>query len=190
MAATGVAVGAGELGTGDYEQGSLDLLAGSLAYPRRGGASARLRFPDLRLRRPGLGRTPYPNHELPKFDPLFDSPPPRAQPNPAVVRLYGNRTFQRLVRNQAIECTEIADTLQDAAGGAGRQITINPAPGTPVKGQVRWPTSRGPASGNFHTVYADQNFVYDPRYRPTPIPIAEWEAEVNALNGGANVFGR
>ena len=110
---------------------------------------------------------------------------PAPRPNQAAVNQYRKRAFRRLVGNEAVECTEIAQTLQDAAGGAGRQFTINPAPGT--DGQVRWPTSRGPASGNYHTVYADEHFVYDPRYRNTPIPIAEWEAEVNALNGAGNL---
>ena len=109
-------------------------------------------------------------------------------PNQDALNHYGNKEFQILVNNEAVECTQIAQALQDAAGGLGRQITINPTQAT--NGLVTWPTSRGPANGNYHTVYSDDDFVFDPRYRSTPIPIAEWEAEVSALNGGENVFGR
>jgi hypothetical protein len=102
------------------------------------------------------------------------------QPNSGALGHYGNQAFQNKVLNEVVECTEIAADLQAASGNVGAQLTISPPPG---RRTVKWPRNLGPAEGNYHTVYTDGNFVFDPRYRSTPIPIAEWQAEVNALNG-------
>jgi hypothetical protein len=110
--------------------------------------------------------------------------PTGPQPNQAALRLLRNRAFQRFADGPAT-CDEITGKLLDATGHAGRELVINPPPGS---GAVVYPTKLGPARSNFHSVYTDGNFVFDPGYRDTPILLGEWQAEVNKLNGGINMF--
>ena len=45
--------------------------------------------------------------------------PTTPEPNQGALALFDDRAFKNLVDNEAIECTEIAQVLQDAAGGVG-----------------------------------------------------------------------
>ena len=103
------------------------------------------------------------------------------------LNLYGDPAFQNKVSNQAVECTEIAYDLQAANGNVGGQLTIIPAPGSP-DGLVGWPTSLGPARGNYHSVYVNGDLIFDPRYDANgPIPRSHWETLVNQLNPGCQI---
>jgi len=58
-------------------------------------------------------------------------------------------------------------------------LVINPPPGSET---VIFPTNEGPFAGNFHVVYTDGNFVFDPRWADSPMPIETWLAELKTLN--------
>lgn len=110
------------------------------------------------------------------------APAPRqVQPNPNALELYQHPEFKALVDNDAIDCSQLANELLEASGRQGGEIVINPS-----QGQIRvcFPTKRGIEDGNYHSVYCDGEFVFDPRFRNTPVPRTEYEALIRALNGG------
>ena len=100
-------------------------------------------------------------------------------PNPGACALFASRSFQRRVNNPVVECYQLAEELYKASGETGGTLQINNGSRPlkiPEKGIV---TDRF----DFHVVYTDGEFVFDPRYRDNPIPRAEYEAETRQLNG-------
>ena len=113
--------------------------------------------------------------------PLTAPAPRQAQPNPNALELYQNPEFKALVGNDAIDCSRLANELLEASGRQGGEMVINPSQG---QIQVRFAIKFGIEQGNYHSVYCDGEFVFDPRFRDTPIPRAEYEALIRELNGG------
>jgi hypothetical protein len=98
--------------------------------------------------------------------------------------LCRNEAFRRLVNHPGATCDQITAQFIEATGNVGHDIVLNPPPGSD---RVWFPSKTGPEVSNFHSVYTDGNFVFDLWYRDTPIPLEEWQAEVNRLNG-INMF--
>jgi hypothetical protein len=106
----------------------------------------------------------------------------RPEPNPGALALYSDLDFIDTVNQMGTECTQITLELSEASGGAGHEITINPPPNCD---SVAWPTMDGPETGGYHSVFTDGHFVFDPRLDPVnPIPVEDWLAQVDELNGG------
>lgn len=126
--------------------------------------------------RPPLGAEPFPGQQ-----PAPVAEQRQGQPNPNALELYQNPEFKALVDNEAIDCSQLTNELLDASGQQGGEMVINPS-----RGQIRvcFPTKRGIEDGNYHSVYCDGEFVFDPRFRDAPIPRTEYEALIRALNGG------
>jgi hypothetical protein len=102
-------------------------------------------------------------------------------PNQGASDLLKDEAFRRRALEPGTECAETADALQAAAGGGvGGTLSISPPEGS---AKVRHPTRLGVAKSNHHQVFTDGEFVYDPLYKDTPIPRAEYEAEIRSLNG-------
>jgi hypothetical protein len=111
--------------------------------------------------------------------------PEGAAPNQGALNHLQDPAFQGKVANRAgVNCEELASDLLDASGNKGGLLTINPME---QGGSIKYPESAAPggvAESNHHQVYTDGNFVIDPRYKGgTPIPRAEYEAEIRRLNG-------
>ncbi|MGH7169073.1 MAG: hypothetical protein ACRELG_02195 [Gemmataceae bacterium] len=107
--------------------------------------------------------------------------PRQAQPNPNALELYQNPEFKALVNNDAIDCSQLANELLEASGRHGGEMVINPSQD---QIRVRFPIKFGIEQGNYHSVYCDGEFVFDPRFRDTPTPRAEYEALIRELNEG------
>jgi hypothetical protein len=111
--------------------------------------------------------------------------PAAPKPNRAALHRFNSRAHQQLVAKPGMTCDQITGDLLEASGNAGSELVLNPPLGSDM---VVYPARGGPVRSNFHSVYTDGNYVFDRAYRDTPIPLAEWKAEVNRLNGGINLF--
>ncbi|THF74853.1 hypothetical protein E6C55_24025 [Cohnella fermenti] len=83
--------------------------------------------------------------------------------------------------NLAYDCSEIAEDLAYAAGGKGEIITI--------KSSTKYGTINVTEYGetkifDYHTVYFDGKYVYDPRFSNRPVPIDEYMNSIKKLNDG------
>ncbi len=102
-------------------------------------------------------------------------------PNQGALNLYKDPAFQQLVESEVVDCSQLAQELQTASGNEGGQIVINPPPGTD---RVKHPVGGEVAKSNYHVVYTDGNYVFDPRHDGNgAIPRAVWEAKITELNG-------
>lgn len=104
---------------------------------------------------------------------------PNHPPNPIVVQAYQNANF----KNQGYDCAEIAEDLLQAANSQGRIIEIMPAKGKRLKVLEK---SGVLAEYNYHQVYTDGRYVYDPRLNPDPVPKGDWERLMRGTNPNAN----
>ena len=112
-----------------------------------------------------------------------NNPSPGAgQPNLGACGLYQDQAFQQRVDDfDGVDCSQLAQELQDASGNQGGQITINPPPGA---SRVKHLVGSVVVESNYHTVYTDGEFVFDPRHDKTaPVPREEWEAAIRDVNG-------
>ena len=107
-----------------------------------------------------------------KYNPIYP-------PNPIVVQAYQNPNF----KNQRYDCAEIAANLLQAANGQGKIIEVTPVKGKRVKVLE---TSGILAEYNYHQVYTDGRYVYDPRLTPDPVPKGDWKRLMRGMNPGAN----
>jgi predicted double-glycine peptidase len=76
------------------------------------------------------------------------------------------------------DCSEIADDLYKASGENGTIYTITPN----EKHNLVVPEYGKNVSFDYHTVYSDNSYVYDPRYDNTPIPESEYFDMIKMLN--------
>jgi adhesin HecA-like repeat protein len=81
-----------------------------------------------------------------------------------------------------LDCSEIAERLLKMADGKGKIVKI-----TPPKGKLLKLFEHGKLDDGFeyHQVFTDGRYIYDPRLSRTAIPKGDWEQMVNKLNPGA-----
>jgi hypothetical protein len=88
-------------------------------------------------------------------------------------KYYNNRNF---------DCSEIAEDLFNASGGKGEIIEITGNNGLRVKeyGEIM--------DFEYHEVFSDGKYIYDPRYSDNPILKSDYLDALNNLNsGGINI---
>ena len=76
------------------------------------------------------------------------------------------------------DCSEIADDLYKAAGEKGTIYTITPND----KYNLIVPEYGKNVSYDYHTVYSDNSYIYDPRYTDTPVLESEYFDMIKSLN--------
>lgn len=126
-----------------------------------------------------FGSEEFSTRNLPGIDIPFRQYDPRYPPNWIVVRAGQNPNF----KDEAYDCSEIAEDLLQAAKGKGRIIEI-----TPVKGKTLKVLEKSGIFGDYdyHQVYTDGRYVYDPRLNPNPVPKGDWEKLMRGTNPSAN----
>lgn len=85
------------------------------------------------------------------------------------------------------DCSEIAEAIRAAAGGAGSILRITPSPGKELSlveyGQL--------ATGFlYHEVFTDGQFAYDPRFSSDAVPLKEYLDGITLRNPGAVIVPR
>lgn len=79
-----------------------------------------------------------------------------------------------------VDCSEIACNLQRAAGGEGKIMSFKGE----VDGLLNTPEGDGTVEYEFHHVYTDGKYIYDPRLSETPIPQGDYMRTMKSLNPG------
>ncbi|KEO79784.1 hypothetical protein MKN04_12090 [Paenibacillus polymyxa] len=83
--------------------------------------------------------------------------------------------------NLNYDCSEIADDLVQAAGGKGEVLTIR---SSEKFGQIEVTEYGSKVDFDYHTVYSDGKYIYDPRYSEVPIPKDAYLEKLKQSNGG------
>ncbi|MEK4988595.1 contractile injection system protein, VgrG/Pvc8 family [Listeria sp. FSL L8-0308] len=87
----------------------------------------------------------------------------------------------RYKSNLEYDCSEIAEDLAHASGGRGKIITIT---SSEKYGTIKVTEYGETKSFDYHTVYSDGKYVYDPRLSDQPIHAKDYMNTINKLNGG------
>ena len=82
------------------------------------------------------------------------------------------------------DCAEIARDLFNAAGGEGRVLRIKPAKTGGLKLVEGGAIER---EFDYHVIFTDGRYVYDPRFSLSPVPAGDWDRMMKGLNRGASV---
>ncbi|WP_310551901.1 hypothetical protein [Paenibacillus glufosinatiresistens] len=83
--------------------------------------------------------------------------------------------------NLAYDCSEIAQDLAKAAGNKGEILTIK---SSDKYGSINITEYGRIQSFDYHTVFSDGKYIYDPRFSNQPIPVNEYMNSINKLNNG------
>ena len=141
--------------------------------------------------RPSFHNYGYPHNPLSLIDPLglvpgecgdrsphdFREPNPEHPPDQSATDAMNS-----VPKVENYDCGEIAEDVFEASTGPG-QIVRYTAPGRHQDISI-------PASGartvpyDYHEVYTDGRYIYDPELRSTPIPLGDYERSLRLLNGG------
>jgi len=88
----------------------------------------------------------------------------------------------------SFDCSEIADKLLDAAGGEGFILEVTPRNGGSI---TVFENGKELPGFDYHQVYTDGKYVYDPRLTSQPMPLGDWEQHIRNINPNpVNIFSR
>lgn len=79
------------------------------------------------------------------------------------------------------DCSEIAEDLYNASGNKGTIIELK------TDGQIKIQEYGTTQMYEYHQVYSDGNYIYDPRFSSEPILQSEYFDVVRNLNSGVDV---
>jgi hypothetical protein len=82
--------------------------------------------------------------------------------------------------NRAYDCSEIAEDLLKAANGKGKIYEIIGKDGKQMKGYEYGEIMKY----DYHQIFSDGKYIYDPRYSDRPIANEEYFKIMNTLNNG------
>ncbi|MEY9950482.1 putative T7SS-secreted protein [Kitasatospora sp. GAS1066B] len=112
---------------------------------------------------------------------LFDfrSPNPDYPPNSDALA-----ELQKLAsgpRHSSLDCSEIAEQIKESAGGAGQVIRFAPVS---KFDEIVIPEKGGSVLEryDYHEVFSDGRYVYDPDLSSTPVPLGDYERALRGLN--------
>jgi hypothetical protein len=120
--------------------------------------------------------------EIPGVDIPFRKVNPKYPANPDVLdKVRALQDKIRTQRDDKYDCSEIAEDLLKTARGKGKIIEV-----LPPKGETLTLYELGKKERfEYHQVYTDGQYVYDPRLSSDPIPKGDWQIMVKSLNPGA-----
>jgi len=102
---------------------------------------------------------------------------PKPTPNPALRPLM-NTQF-----HPGQDCSEIADMMRKAANGEGDIIHVTPE----KRGNLDFFEYGVRTKYDYHDIYIDSHFAYDPNLSSVPMPIDEYMNLMLGLNPGATI---
>ncbi len=113
--------------------------------------------------------------EIPGVDIPFRKVNPKYPANPDVLEKARSVDLE----NDRIDCSEIAEDLLKVAKGKGRIIQVLPSKGTTL---TLYELGKKDPGFDYHQVYTDGQYIYDPRVSSDPIPKGDWEVMIRSLN--------
>ena len=102
---------------------------------------------------------------------------PDHPPNEDALKAMNSESMQNSIQCYGVDCGEIADKLFDSAGEKGSVLRI-----TKENGELTTPEFKGTDDYNYHEVYTDGKYVFDPRLSKTPIPKGDYMKLLKQLN--------
>jgi RHS repeat-associated protein len=107
------------------------------------------------------------------------------RPNPAALEAMNSALLRRMAANtHSVDCSEIAEKLLNSAN-RGEVLRMSP-----IKrfGSINVEENGQVLPFDYHEVYSDGNFVFDPRLSPQPVRLSDWYNQARQLNpGGVNI---
>ena len=79
------------------------------------------------------------------------------------------------------DCSEIAEVLLDTAG-SGQILVVTGQNGSKLQLPEYGQTGQ---DFEYHEVFTDGKYVYDPRLSSKPVPLGNWTSMIRKLNPGA-----
>jgi hypothetical protein len=117
--------------------------------------------------------------EIPGVDIPFRKVNPKYPANQDVLR--ESRALQNKVKKYPnYDCSEIAEDLLKAAHGKGKIIEVLPSGKS--KDLTLYELGERQDGFDYHQVYTDGQYVYDPRVSSDAIPKGDWEIMIRSLN--------
>jgi hypothetical protein len=117
--------------------------------------------------------------EIPGVDIPFRKVNPKYPANQDVLR--ESRALQNKVKEYPnYDCSEIAEDLLKAAHGKGKIIEVLPS--GKRKDLTLYELGERQDGFDYHQVYTDGQYVYDPRVSSDAIPKGDWEIMIRSLN--------
>lgn len=113
--------------------------------------------------------------EIPGVDIPFRKVNPKYPANQDV----SQRARSLNIKNPNLDCSEIAEDLLKVANGKGRIIEVKPSKKDRTLTLYEFGES---AKYEYHQVYTDGQYVYDPRLSHGPVPKGDWEIMMRSLN--------
>jgi hypothetical protein len=113
--------------------------------------------------------------EIPGVDIPFRKVNPKYPANQDVIQ----RARSLNIKNPNLDCSEIAEDLLKAANSKGRIIEVKPSKKDRTLTLYEFGES---AKYEYHQVYTDGQYVYDPRLSHGPVPKGDWEIMMRSLN--------
>ncbi len=89
----------------------------------------------------------------------------------------------RVRRDRNYDCSEIAEDLLKAAKGNGQIVEVLPS--GERKDLTLYEMGERQDGFDYHQVYTDGQYVYDPRLSLEPVPKGDWEIMIRSLNSEA-----
>jgi hypothetical protein len=120
--------------------------------------------------------------EIPGVDIPFRKVNPKYPANQVV--LGEMKSLQERAREyKGYDCSEIAEDLLKVAKGEGQIIEVLPS--GEREDLTLYEFGKRQDGFDYHQVYTDGRYVYDPRLSLEPIPKGDWEIMIRSLNPGA-----
>jgi hypothetical protein len=122
----------------------------------------------------------YTNLTLPGMSRPVRAPNPDFPPNQSIIDAMKSPKIQKMVNNtDCVDCSEIAESLLSAANGKGKIYQVQPE----RLGTLNvFENGRQESGMDYHQVYSDGQYVYDPRISTTPIPLGDWLQSIRNSN--------
>jgi len=80
------------------------------------------------------------------------------------------------------DCSKIARDLKEAAGGQGEILEVR---STEKYGSINvFENGKMAGDMDYHQVYSDGKYVYEPRISSQAIPKGDWEKHIKGINDG------
>ena len=122
------------------------------------------------------------NPKIPGLDKPLRDPHPDYPPNQDVLDKMNSREYQKKVLDENYDCSEIARDLKEAAGGQGEILEVR---STEKYGSIKVFENGEFENGmEYHQVYSDGMYIYEPRISSQAIPKGDWEKHIKGINDG------
>ncbi|WP_025121277.1 MULTISPECIES: hemagglutinin repeat-containing protein [unclassified Serratia (in: enterobacteria)] len=156
------------------EQGS-NHTGNTDGKPDTGGNTTVTPIPDA----PSSSDLIYLNEKIPGLENVRPENPGYPANQDVVNKMNDPKFMSWANDTKCTDCSDIAPTLLDAAGGQGKIIEVRPV----SRGNLNvFESGQIEREMEFHQVYTDGRYVYDPRVSLKPIPKGDWEKHIKAIN--------